>query len=202
MAKIKLTKKEADRIMKIKGNTIGAILKTDYQFILNKKGKEGVKKVEERLKELGCPINFKKISSFKWYPESKGCLAMLVMLEVFGWDESKASDLGYNAPFDSPVTKFMIGSLLDVEKVFQNTQKYWHRFADFGEMKYTEYNIENKYGILRIENFKKYHPTVEIYINSFLLRLFEILTKSKKVKVEQTKSLFNNDPYDEFKITW
>ncbi len=202
MAKVKLTKKEADRIIEIKGNTIGAILKTDYQFILNKKGQEGVRKVEARLKELGCPIKLKETSTFKWYPESQGCLTMLVILEVFNWDESKVFDLAYSAPFNSQVTKFIINKLLNIEKIFQNVSTYWRKFADFGKLSSPEYNMEKKYGILRLENFKKYHPTVEEYIRVFLIRLFEIVTQSKNVRVEQTKSLYNNDPYDEFKITW
>jgi len=202
MAKFKLTKKEADRIMKVKGNTVGAVLKTDYQFILSKKGEEGVRKVEARLKELNCPVKFKEISTFKLYPESQGCLTMLVMLEVFGWDESKVFDLAYHAPFNSQVTKFIVGNLLSVEKAFQNASTYWRKFADFGDLSSPEYNIEKKYGVLRLENFKKYHPTAEEYMRVFLIRLFEIITQSKNVKVVLTKSLFKGDTYDEFKITW
>lgn len=80
--------------------------------------------------------------------------------------------------------------------------KHWHRHFDFGKMECTEKDAKRGYAILRLNGFKKFHETVYIYTRGYLTKLIEMATNSKKVKVKQIKSLYNNDPYDEFKITW
>ena len=42
--------------MKVKGEVRGAGLKVDWEFILREKGEEGLKRVEDRMAELGFPL--------------------------------------------------------------------------------------------------------------------------------------------------
>ena len=44
-----MTKEELDEIMQIKGNVRGAILQTHAVYVEHKKGKEGVRMLEEKL---------------------------------------------------------------------------------------------------------------------------------------------------------
>ncbi len=201
MAKVKLTKKETDRIMKIKGNVGGAIFGAYYKYLIAKKGEDAVKAVEKRLEEVGCPIKLKDYSSFGMYSLARACLLGLATLEYFGWDESKAFEIGYEAPMYSIVTKLLM-KYVSIEKIITDGPEYWHRFFDFGELKCTKYDINKGYAILRLEGFKKFHPIVYGYMVGYLKRISEFGNKSQNVRVEQTKSLYNNDPYDEFKITW
>jgi hypothetical protein len=153
------------------------------------------------MQELGYPVKFKETSSFKWYPESLALLASLVSLEVFGWDEERAFDLSYEVPLYSILVKLFM-KYSSMETVLREAPKYWQKHFDFGEMKCTKYDLKKRYTIVRLDGYKKYHPIQYIFIKGFSTRLFELGTGSKNVKVEQTKSLFNNDLYDEFKITW
>lgn len=52
-----LTKNEIEDLMKKPGQVRGVVFVTDAKYILNKKGEEGLKKVEEKTKEWGQPIN-------------------------------------------------------------------------------------------------------------------------------------------------
>lgn len=201
MSKIKLTKEDAQKMMKVKGKISGSLFKPFYQFILDRKGEEGVKEVEEKLKELGYPMDIGKTSSFSWYPYPLAILITLVILEVLDWDESKVFDLAYEVPTQSIVVKLLM-RYLSLEQVIKESQKYWRRHYDFGEIKCVEYNKEKKYLIMRYVGFAKVHPVENDINRGYLKKLAEITTKSKNVKVEQTKSLFNNDPYHEFKIFW
>ncbi len=201
MVKVKLTKEEAHRIAKIKGNVHGSILKAYYQFIVDNLGQEGAKKVEERLKELGLNITFKDAFTFKWYPKAYSSLICLAFLEISERDEEDAFKVGYAAPAYSVLTKLLM-HFISPQQLFKNANFYWRKHFDFGKMKCVEYDGNKNLAALRLYGFKKYHPTVYIYIWGYLKRLVEFATKSKNVKVEQTKSLYNNDPYDEFKITW
>ncbi len=84
---------------------------------------------------------------------------------------------------------------------FKGTPVYWRKHFDFAELKCTKLDMKNSTAILRLTDFKKFHPTVYIYMKGYLTRIIEFGTRSGNVKVEQTKCLYNNDPYDEFKIT-
>ena len=202
MVKIKINKSEVDKFMKVKGNVTGALIKAQHQFILNKKGKEGVAKVEERLKELGYPLDLDKISSFGWYSAAYICLICLVILEAFDWDEQKAYDIGYDSPLYAILTKLLIKYLVSLDKVFPQIPRYWDKHYDFGAMKGIKLDQKNKYVIMRLTGFKKVHPIWYFQARGYLARLVGMCTRSSNVHAEQTKSIYKNDSYDEFKLTW
>lgn len=202
MAKIRNKKEETDKLMKVSGNVNGALLKAQHQFILNKKGEEGVAKVDKRLKELGYPLDFKKISSFGWYSASYICLICLVILEVFDWDEKEAYNIGYDSPLYAILTKLLIKYFVSLDKVFPQIPRYWSKHYDFGAMEGIKLDQENKYVVMRLTGFKKIHPIWYVQAHGYLSRLVEMCTRSTDVRCEQTKSLYNDDPYDEFRITW
>jgi len=204
MAKVKLTKKEADRLMKIKGNSSGSLLSSYYSYVLKKSGESGIRLVEERMKELGYPANLKNLSeasSFRWYPTSLSIFIILIILEILDWDESKAFDLGYDAPLHSIIPKLLI-KFISLERGIKEVPNYWQKLFDFGNLQCTKINIKDKYLILRLFGFKKFHLTSYFLMMGYLTKIFEIATRSKNVEVKQLKCLFWNDPYDEFKITW
>lgn len=84
----------------------------------------------------------------------------------------------------------------------KQTLDFWKRYFDFAEMRCVDSDRSKHFAIFRIEGFKKFHPAFYTYMRGYMTKLSEMAVKGKKVKVEQTKSLYNNDPYDEFKITW
>jgi hypothetical protein len=207
MAKVKVTKKEADRLMKLSGTTRGIVLKTLGKYILNKKGKSGLEMVEERLKELGYSLKFEEVFSFGWYLAGLATLAFLVTFEIFNWDEKKALEIGYNNLINSRIAKLMLGHFVSAKEITQITSKVWHTYSNIGEVKWIKYDIKEKnsslhHSVLRLSGFEKLHPIVYLYVNGFLKRLAEIVTQSKNLKVELTKCILNGDPYDEFKFTW
>ncbi len=203
MAKVKVTKAEADRIMKIEDQTKGVVVKTLADYIIEKKGEKGIKMVEKRLKELGYPIKFKECSTYSWYSGSFDALITLVILEVFGWDEKKAYDIGYDSlVIHSLGARLLLTRFVSLELAFKNAQKFWHFFSYLGEVKFTKYNINKGWAILRLDGYKKIHPAEYTYMRGSLAKILEIMTDSKKMKIEQTKCLYNDDSYDEFKLTW
>jgi len=201
MAKVKLTKKEADRIMKIKGNTRGITFKTGTEYMLKRKGKKGLTMVEKRLTELGYPVKLKKISPFKWYSLALDCLVLLVVLEVFGWGEKEAFNMGYESPLSSIFTKILMQFLVP-NKFKKLASNYWRKYFDFGKLEIVNYSEKEKYGIIRLNGWRKYHPLICLYNQGYFLRIIEMGLIKGKVKVEHTKCLFRNDPYEEFRAIW
>ena len=63
-----ITKEIADELMKIKGEVRGIAPKSHVQFVVEEKGKEVLKKIEEKMKELGHPLEYKNMKSMSFYP--------------------------------------------------------------------------------------------------------------------------------------
>lgn len=202
---VKITKEEAQRIMNTKGNVRLATFNTYYNFILENGGEEGVKQVEAKLKELGHSMDLKKLSresSLKWVPQAQGCLILVAILEYLGWEEKDAQRIGYFLGTTSFFTKLIIKYLISLEKTLKEAQRLWKRHYAFSELKLFKYDVKEKYVIFRIYDFKKFHLALYYSIGGYISKIIEIATGSKNLKLELTKCIFWDDPYDELKITW
>ena len=191
-------KKEADELMKIKGETKGSEILTLAKYIESRYGKEGVKKLEETMAKLGYPLEFSKIKPFHWYPEALNILALLVAQRIFGWKD--LFEVGYNALAFSFAFRVLV-KFLPLSLFWKEAPKIWRKMVTIGELEIAQLNEKEKYIILRVKNYK-FHPQICRYYQGILLRLGEILTKSKKITIEETKCMHRNDPYHEFFFKW
>ncbi|MDD5552095.1 MAG: hypothetical protein PHI88_02995 [Candidatus Pacebacteria bacterium] len=202
---VKFTKEEADRIINIEGNVRLATFNTYYSFIFDIKGKEGVEAVEKKLKEVGYPMDLEglyKGDSLKWVPQAQGCLILVAILDYLGWEEKDAQKIGYFLSATTFFTKLIIKYIISPEKTFKESAKLWKRHYAFSELELIESNLEKKYVVFRINNFKKFHLALYYSIGGYIVKIVEMATGSKKTNLELTKCIFWNDPYDEIKITW
>jgi hypothetical protein len=158
--------------------------------------------VEEKLKEVGYPVDFKKISLSKKYQIALSCLVLLSILDVFGLEESGGFDVGYKAPTYTKLFTSSIKHLASPKTARRAASIIWPQNFSIGALTYIEFDEEKQYATLCLYEFKKIHPIFYIFLTGFLTKVYEIVTKSESVKVKQTKSLFSEDPHDEFKITW
>lgn len=200
--KFYLTKEEAQRILKVKGDLKGATIKGVNSYIFLKEGKEKLEDLEKRLLELRITQNMRNISSFKWYPISVVTIVTLLAMEIFGWDESVIFDIGYKAMSFSRLARVLMRYLADRNLYSGGGQKFFRQQVNIGEIDTIEYDKEKKILITRLKNFNKFHPIIYEYMKGFMLRVTETSLQLKGAKIEQIKSIFRGDPWDEFKITW
>lgn len=191
---------EIDRTMRIKGKGIGAAIQTHVHYIRERKGEEGVKKVQDRLKELGYPIDFKKIKATERVPLSLSYLVVLVAKEVFNWQDSDIFDMGNNAPKYSFIVKMVMKYFLSARKSFQESPKYWRKHYNVGELQTYQFSEKEKYMILRLKH--QCPPTICVFYCGYFLRIAQYTTKSEKVTIKETKCISRGDPYHEFVIRW
>ena len=103
-----LTKETAEKLMMIKGKIRGMDLKADAEFVLRKKGKEGLRKLEEKLKEINFPIEYDKIKSMDFYPGGLKAISLLAVKTVFGWDDQIIEEMGREASKVSLIIKVFV----------------------------------------------------------------------------------------------
>ena len=194
-------KKEADKLMKVKGNVRGAVFKTHASYIRYREGKKGVEAVEKKMKELGYPVKFNEIESLKWYSEARTVLVILVAKELFGWKDSDVFDMGNNAPKYSFIVKLLVRYFLSPKKTLEQSPKYWKKHYDFGKLEIGQFNEKEKYMSVQIKEYKTHH-IVCIFHKGYFLRLCQFVIKSKNITIEETKCVFRGDPYHEYVVRW
>ncbi len=200
-AKTSSLKEEADRLMKQKGNIRGAVLKTHAVYIRHREGEEGVKKVEEKLKELGYSLKFKEIKLMGWYPDGLRVLAMLCAKKLFNWTEKDIFEMGNTAPKYSFIVSLFMKYFLSVKDSYEASPGYWRKHFDFGELEAPEFNEKEKYLVVRLKGYKS-HPLECVYQRGYFLRIAQYVIKSKKITIEETKCPFRGDRFHEHIIRW
>jgi len=196
-----LKKEELKKIVQIKGNVRGVVFQSHANFIIEKEGKEALKAVEEKMAELGYPLNLKKINVGGWYPEFISVLNVAVAKDLFGWTEKDVFEMGKAAPRYSFISKMLIAYFVSLRRFVAEVPKYWKKHFDTGELEVVRLDEEKKYMILREKNHDSY-PLICVYHAGYYQRIAENVIKSNKITVEETKCVFRGDPYHEYAVKW
>jgi hypothetical protein len=199
-------KNEADILMKVSGKTRGEVILNRIDYIRGKEGEAAVKKVQERLAELGYPLDLENLNSLGWYSEALSILIILAAEELYGWDHQVIFDMGSHSPKISFIVKLMM-NFVSLEYAFHAAPKSWRKHHTAGDLESTEFDEAGRTIYLRLKNFK-FHPIYCSYLCGYFAEIARLaIYKGRKgnasaIKVVETKCLFRGDPYDEFKITW
>jgi len=196
-----VAKKEADRIMKIKGNVRGAVFYTHAAFIKEKEGEKGIELLENELAELGYPLRFNEVKTLAWYPEALSVLTIITAKRIFNWTEADIFEMGNLAPKYSFVVKLLMSYFISPKKCFQEAPKYWRKHYDFGELNSQEYDEDKKYCFIKFKGYK-FHPLLCTFFRGYFLRIAQYVIQSKKITIKETKCVHKGDSFHEFLIEW
>ncbi len=178
------------------------VLKTDAQFVLKEKGKEGLKKVEKKLEEWGLPLHYEKIKTMDFYPVGMRILSLLGIKEVFNFDQRKIWEMGNFAPRVSFLIKLFIQYFVSVERTFfKECPKIWRKHWSIGELQPIELNLKQKYLVVRIKDFN-IHPLYCIYLSGYFSKFTQMLIKTKKVECQEEECFFRQGKHHQFRVKW
>lgn len=196
-----LNKRIADKLMKIEGEVRGVKFKADANFIEAKKGKEGLARVEEELKNVGIPLKYKETAALKFYPLGWWAASELAMKETFGWKDDDFRQLGRFAVSDSLIVRLYMKFFHSIEALVNQAPAIWRKYFTVGELVVPEYSEEKRYVILRIKGFNL-HPTFCRFMEGYFAEITGMVVKSEKVRCQETRCAFNKSDCHEFKTTW
>jgi len=194
-----ISKKELESLKEIKGEVRGAVFQTDARYVLEKEGEKGLKKLEDRLKGLGCKIDYRKARATDWYPIGLRIISLLVIQDTFDWSDKEIREMGKTAPKFSFIVKFIFKIFAPAGKLVKEIPGYWKEHYAVGKLEVTKFDEKNKEMILDLKDFKV-HPIFCLYLEGYFERV--LLFVEKGVKVEETKCMFKNAPYHEYFFTW
>lgn len=183
-----------------KGNVKGEAVIADIKYIKFKEGEEGLKKVEEKMKELGVSINLDDIKPFSWISEGISAIIIIVAKEIFNWTEKDVFEMGKTAPKISFIVKLMIRHFFSFEMLIQNINKYWQKHYDFGSLN-PELPLEENKITLKEEGYNL-HPLLCIYHAGYYQAICEFALKDKNITIKETACVHRGEDYNEYTIEW
>jgi len=194
-----ISEEEFDELMKIKGETIGIAIREHKEFILNKEGREGLKKVEDIISDLGY-LEYRKINPRKFYPIGLYALTLIVAKRIFNWDYEKFEEMGrFNAKM-SLILRILMRFLVSLDVAAGKVPIMWRRYYTVGNLRTIEYDKERRYVILRLEDFTlhPFHCKLQVGYYSTIVQIIV----NDTVTCEETKCTFRGDEYHEFLLKW
>lgn len=200
MASEELTREKAQKLMEIKGEARGITLKVDWDFVYLKEGKEGIKKLEAKMTELGCPMKYKQIKSMDFYPIGFDAVSMLSIKEIFNYDDKTLEKMGASVIKFSLLMKVFMKYFVSLRLIAEQMPNTWRRHYTIGSLEMPDFSKEKSYAILKLRDFSV-HPIYCIVLSSCFAKIAEMVTKSS-VAWEETKCSFRGDEYHEFLLKW
>jgi len=200
-----LIKEEIKESMEAPGKIKGTSFKGDLEYILEKKGKNGLAMVEEETKRIGYPIDYEKIKETEWYPVGLRMVSLQTILTVFNWDKKELAEIAESAPKVSFIVRFFMRYFVSPEKIFKiAASRMWERYYNVGSLETIDFKKTKKDGqaILRLKNFKL-RPLYCFFLGHFFIGVFKLSEpRFKEVTFEETKCMFKGDDYHEYLIKW
>jgi hypothetical protein len=195
-----LTKEIAKKLMEIKGEARGITLKVDWETILKEKGKEGIKKLEEKMAELGCPLKYEEIKEMDFYPIGYEAISILAIKEIFGLDEKDLENLGAKAVKFSIFLRIFMKYSFSHRLLIEEAPKMWRRHYTVGDLEVVKFDEKEKIAIIVLKNFSL-HREFCATLKGYFSKIVEI-TLGKPINCKETKCTFLGDQYHEFLLTW
>lgn len=196
-----ITKEEIDNLLNIEGEVKGAVFKTDLHYIIEIGGEESVKRVEDRLKEMGQNFSFEKDSTnLSSHPIGLRALSLIAISQVFDLNKEDIRKMGRTAPKFSLVIKFFMRYLVSTKTIIKKADELWGKHYSVGRLEFLEVNEEDKFMRIALHDFSL-HPIFCDYFTAYLEFIIK-LGVGENVSGEEVKCTHRGDDCHEFLHRW
>lgn len=196
-----ITRAEFQEIIKLEGQVRGSALNTDAACIESREGKEGLNVVEQSFRQLGYPIEYKKIRGMGWYPLCLRVLSLCVIRDIFDLDDSEIQNMGDKAPKFSFLVKVFMKFGGVPGKAAECAPDYWRMHYSIGDVRVSKIDDRAGYLLVQLANFRV-HPILCRYLEGYFRRLVQFSFVDQNVESKEIKCAFNGDPCHEYRIAW
>ncbi len=195
----KITKKRADKLIRLSGEARGVTLKTDSEYIISQKGEKALARVETELAKIGYPLKYDQIEAMNFYPIGLRIISLLTIQKVLGFTNQDIRKMGAAAPKISLVIKLFAKFFFSLSKTVKQAPKMWEKHYSVGDFSAIAHE-EKRYAIIKLKRLDL-DPVFCHYLKGYLTTIIQMIVNAK-VTVKETKCSFKNDKYHEFELKW
>jgi len=197
-----ITKEEIEELMKkTKGEARGFCIREDYEYVLKREGKEGLKKLEKVMNISGYDLKMKEISRLRFYPLGILPVLLLAISRLFNYNEKDFEDMGLVQSKVSPLVRLFTRYLLSPEQMIKMVAKMWRTSFSVGDLKVVSYNKKERSVVVRLENWEL-SPFDCASLRGYFAGLLALAIKGKAIFFEETKCTLRGDEHHEFLMKW
>jgi len=195
-----LTKQLADELMRMKGEVRGIAPKAHVQFVVEEKGEDVFKKVENKMAELGHPVDYKSLRPMSFYPIGIEAITLLIIKQLFNYDDKKFSEIGEYQSKISLIIKLFMKYFISIEIIAQKAPEMWRKYYTVGDLKVTELNEKEKYTVVEVKDFKMHEPHCQV-LKGYFASVVKMVVKENTI-CNEVKCPFKGDDYHKFLVKW
>ncbi len=194
-----ISKEEIDRLLKIKGKVIGAVIKNLQGFIIKEEGQRGLKKLEDTMEKLGYPME-SNVKSMSFYSLGREALLLVVVKKLFGYNNKKFQEVGAFESKRAIIVETLIKYFISPRKAVKEASRFWRKYYTVGDLEVTDFNKKEKSLIIKIKNFNYTKEGCQIFMGFFpnVVRL----VFGSKASCEEIKCIYKGDEAHEFLLKW
>lgn len=197
----KPTKEIVENLLRMEGEVRGMSLKDDEAYVKAKEGEGGLRKVEEVLEKLGCPIKYDAIKTLGFYPIGWRAISLLAIRETFGWGDEEFRTLGSLAPGNSLIVRIYTKFFHSIELVVSKAPQMWGEYFTRGKFTVPDYSEEKKYAITEIRDLDL-HPIFCRLLEGYLTTIIKMVVKPKEIECRETTCTFKGQDRHRFEFRW
>jgi len=195
-----ITKELAKELMKIKGEVRGIAPQSHVQFVVEEKGEEVFKKIEDKMAELDQNIKYKDIKPMSFYPIGLEAVTLLVIKELFGFNDEKFRKIGEYQSKISLIIKLFMKYFVSMDVVAEKAPEMWRKYYTVGDLRVVELNKEEKYTIVQVKDFKIHESHCRM-LEGYFANVVKMVI-NEKTECRETKCPFKGDEYHEFLVKY
>jgi len=195
-----ISKTIADRLMKLKGEVRGLAIKSHGAFILKEKGEDGLKRLEDFMRELGYPLIHENIKGLSFCPVGLEVMELLVIKQLFDFNDEKFVEIGAFSSKLSLIMRMFIKYFVSVKLMAHQSPKIWEEYYTIGKLSVPEFNEEKKRLVLRVKDLNL-HPLHCLHLKGYFSSVVKMVT-NREVSCEETKCIYNGDDSHDFSLQW
>lgn len=191
---------EIKKLLEVKGEVRGVVFKTDFEYILDQKGQEGLERLKEEFKKINYPLNIDEIGTMSFYPIGLRAVSLLVIKELFNLSEEEIKRMGAVAPKLSLIIKLFTKYFLSITATARQAPLMWERHYRAGKLSVVEIDEKEKRIALRLTDLNL-HPVFCQYLAGYFLTVVKMVV-GRPAESRETKCTFRGDNCHEYLITW
>jgi len=195
-----ITKQLADELMKIKGEVRGIAPKAHVQFAVEEKGESVFEKVENKMAELGHSVDYKSLRPMSFYPVGIEAVTLLVIKELFDYDDKKLKEIGEYQSKVSLIIKLFMKYFVSINTIAEKAPEMWRKYYTIGNLKVTELNEKEKYTVIEIKDFKIHEFHCQM-LKGYFANVVKMVVK-ENTTCNEVKCCFKGHDSHEFLIKW
>lgn len=197
-----ISKEELEELMKMKEEIRGSAIKNAATFTFDKRGKEGLRRLEEEIAKLDYQIKLEEVKEIQLYPLGLAIASLVIMKRLFNFSDKDFQEMGGRSVKVSIVVRSLMQFLtpFSFEQIIRRLPEIWKRINPIGELKTVKLDQDERYLILRLEDYRTHPIQCQILIGAFS-SLIQIVS-GKKTTCEEIKCIYRGDEYHEFLIKW